>query len=141
MKRDPNADGVRPDHSRTVYFDVPKTLRIHPDVLRPKMSLQCWDSSAPSASVKIMLTGQAHLAERLNAPRNLSDIGGYLRRAAGSLGIVIDTSRLDTQRPFADQADDVVEALEAAVRLQKWWNENADILRSWTQMVARKPLR
>lgn len=133
MKRNPNADGVRPGHSRTVYFDVPKVLRVHSDVPRPKMSLQCWDSSAPSASVKIMLTGLAGLAERLSLPTHLCDIGGYLRRASGSLGIVIDTPRLDTQRPFAGQSDDVGEALDAAVRLQKWWNENGDILRSWTQ--------
>jgi hypothetical protein len=133
MKRDPNADGVRAGRSRTIYFDVPKALCIHPDVPRPKMSLQCWDSSAPSASVKIMLTGWARLAERLSPPRNLSDIGGYLRPAAGSLGIVIDTPHLDTQKPFPDQADNVAEALEAAVRLQKWWNENGDTLRTWTK--------
>jgi hypothetical protein len=141
MKRDPNADGVRPVRSRTVYFDVPKALRIHLDAPRPRMSLQCWDSSAPSASVKIMLTGLARVAERLSPPRNLSDVGGYLRRAAGSLGIVIDTPRLDTQEPFADQADDVAEALEAALRLQKWWNENGDTLRSWTQtaLISRRP--
>jgi hypothetical protein len=138
MKRDPNADGVRPGHSRTVYFDVPKALRIHPDVPRPKMSLQCWDSSASSASVKIMLTGLARLAERLSPPRNLSDIGGYLRRATGSLGIVIDTPRLYTQRPLYDQANDAVEALEAALRLQKWWNANGDTLRNWTQTIARR---
>jgi hypothetical protein len=100
MKHDPNADGVRPGHSRTVYFDVPKALRIHPDVPRPKMSLQCWDSSAPSASVKIMLPGLARLAERLSSPRDLSDIGGYLRRAAGSLGRRLLSLRLMRSAPL-----------------------------------------
>jgi hypothetical protein len=89
--------------------------------------------SKNTQTVKIMLTGLARLAERLSAPRNLSDLGGHLRRAAGWLGIVIDTPRLDTQKPFADQADDVAEALEAALRLQKWRNENGDTVRSWTQ--------
>ena len=45
---------------------------------------------------------------------------------------MIDSPRLNTQRPFAEQADDIVEALESALRLQGWWNENSDILRQWT---------
>ncbi|MBR1151206.1 hypothetical protein [Bradyrhizobium sp. JYMT SZCCT0428] len=135
MKSDPNADGIRPTESRTIYFEVSKTLRVHSAVPRPRMSLQCRDSGAPSASVKIMLPGLAKLTERTTFPMSLTDIGGYLRRAGGSLGIVIDTPRLDTQKPFADQADDVVDALEAALRLQYWWNGNDDLLRSWTSMA------
>jgi hypothetical protein len=133
MKHDPNADGVRPADSRTVYFDVPKTLSLHPDVSRPRMSLQCWDSGAPSASVKITLTGLARLAKRLRAPPDLLDIGGYLRTAGRSLGIVIDTPRLDTKRSFAEQTDDVIEALGAALRLQKWWDDNASLLARWSR--------
>ena len=131
MKYDPNADGVRPDASRTVYFDVGRTLRAHPNVPRPRLSRQCWDSSAHSASVKIMLPDRAGLADRLAVPRSLADVGGYLRPAGRSLGIVVDTPRLDTQRPFAEQADDVVEGLEAALRLQAWWNDEGDSLRQW----------
>ena len=96
------------------------------------MSLQCWDNAARSASVKIMLPDRAALSEQLLVPQSLSDIGGYLRSAGRSLGIVIDSPRLNTQRPFAEQADDIVEALESALRLQGWWNENSDILRQWT---------
>lgn len=132
MKHDPNADGIRPDASRTIYFDVPRTLVAHPGLVRPRMSLQCWDSSARSASVKIMLPDLASLAARQVVPQSLSDVGGYLRPAGRSLGIVIDTPRLDTQRPFAAQADDVVEALQAALRLQAWWRTNAAVLRQWS---------
>lgn len=133
MKHDPNSEGVRPDASRTIYFDVGRTLRAHPDVPRPRMSLQCWDSAARSASIKIMLADRARLATQLSIPNDLRDVGGYLRSAGRSLGITIDTPRLDTQRPFADQADDVVEALEAALRLQAWWNENDEVLRRWAR--------
>jgi hypothetical protein len=136
MKHDPNDDGVRPDASRTVYFDVSRTLRLHEDLPRPRMSLQCRDSAARSASVKIMLPDSAALAERLPVPQSLADVGGYLRSAGRSLGIAIDTPRLNTQCPFAEQADDIVEALEAALRLQGWWNENSDTLRRWTTRKA-----
>jgi hypothetical protein len=133
MKRDPNAEGVRPADSRTVYFDVPKTLTRHAGVPRPRMSLQCWDSGAPSASVKITLTGLAYVAKRLRVPHGLADVGGYLRPAGRSLGIVIDTPRLDTQNSFAEQVDNVIEALEAALRLQKWWDDSAALLTQWSQ--------
>ena len=132
MKHDPNAGGVRRDASRTVYFDVGRTLRAHPNVPRARMSLQCWDSAARSASVKIMLPNRAGLADKLPIPRDLADIGGYLRPAGRSLGIVVDTPRLDTQQPIAVQADEVVEALEAALRLQSWWNNNKSELQRWT---------
>lgn len=133
MKHDPNYDGVRPDASRTIYFDVGRTLRAHPDVPRPRMSLQCWDSAARSASLKIMLADRARLAGQLAVPADLRDAGGYLRPAGRSLGITVDTPRLDTQRPFAEQADDVVEALEAALRLQAWWSANGEVLRHWAR--------
>lgn len=136
VKSDPTADGIRPMDSRTIYFEVSKTLQMHSEVPRPKMSLQCRDSGAPSASAKIMLPGLASLAERMKSPRSLTDVGGYLRRAGASLGIVIDTPRLDTQKPFADQADDVADALEGALRLQRWWNENEAALRSWTSITS-----
>lgn len=133
MKHDPNAEGVRPDASRTIYFDVARTLLAHPNAPRPRMSLQCWDSTARSASVKIMLPNRASMAAKLAVPGNLADIGGYLRAAGRSLGIVVDTPRLDTQRPLSEQVDDVVEALEAALRLQSWWNENSDVVRQWVR--------
>lgn len=132
MKRDPNEGGIRPDDSRTVYFDVARTLSLHARVPRPRMSLQCWDSGARSASVKIMLPDRATLAAKLSPPQSLVDIGGYLRPAGRSLGIVVDTPRLDTQMSAAEQADDIAEALEAALSLQRWWNENGSILRDWS---------
>jgi hypothetical protein len=137
MKHDPNDGGVRPDASRTIYFDVPRTLRLHADVPRPRMSLQCWDSAARSASVKIMLSDRTALVNRLSLPQSLTDIGGYLRSAGRSLGIVVDTPRLDTQRPFDEQADDIIEGLEAALRLRGWWNENGDILLRWASLSGR----
>ncbi|MBS0542038.1 MAG: hypothetical protein JSR47_24975 [Proteobacteria bacterium] len=134
MQRDPNANGVRPKKSRTVYFDCERTLAKFDRVKTPRMSLQCWDSAAPSASVKIMMGGLAQLAEAATAPASLVDVGGYLRRAGQSLGIVIDTPRLDTQRPLNEQIDDVVEALEGILRLQKWWAENGETLRKWSSL-------
>jgi hypothetical protein len=133
MKHDPNAGGVRPDDSRTIYFDVPRTLRAHPGVPRPRMSLQCWDKAARSASVKIMLPDRAMLADRLPVPQTMTDIGGYLRPAGRSLGIVVDTPRLDTQRPFLEQMGDVAEALESALRLQGWWNANGQLFKEWAR--------
>ena len=134
MASEPNDGGVRPEGSRTVYFDVRRTLRQHREVPRPRMSLQCWDSAARSASVKIMLPRRAAFSARLPIPQSLADLGGYLRPAGRSLGIVIDTPRLDARRPFAAQADDVVEALEAALRLQRWWNENGQIMQRWSAL-------
>lgn len=142
MKHNPNDGGVRPDDSRTIYFDVPRTLHLHRGVPRPRMSLQCWDSAARSASVKIMLADRARLSGALKLPTSLTDIGGYLRPAGRSLGIAIDTPRLETQTPFKEQADDIVEALEAALRLQRWWNENGDLLREWaTTPIIGPPLK
>lgn len=131
MKKDPNADGIRPDDSRTIYFDVGRTLRLHHGVPKPRMSLQCWDSSAPSASVKLMLPGLAAKAKTLCVPQSLVDIGGYLRPAGRSLGIVIDTPRLDTQTPIIEQHEDVGDALNAALRLQSWWADSETTLRGW----------
>lgn len=131
IKHSPNADGVRPTGSHTIYFDVPRTLRLHNDVPRPLMSLQCWDSTAPSASVKIMIGGCAKFYGRLRLPQSFTDIGAYLRPAGQSLGLVIDTPRLDTQVSIKNQLDEVAEGLEGAARLQDWWNHNGDVLRAW----------
>jgi len=97
VKGNPNADGIRPTGSHTIYFDVAKTLLPHPGVPKPRMSLQCWDSGAQSASVKIMIGGWGSYSFQLRGPPSLSDIGGYLRPAGRSLGLVVDTPRLDTQ--------------------------------------------
>jgi len=128
IKHNPNGNGVRPTGSRTVYFDVPRTLRSWADIPRPRMSLQCRDSAAPSASVKIMLGEWGARARSFRAPDSLGAIGGYARPAGRSLGLVIDTPQLDTQLQFEAQVAEVEEGLEAARRLVGWWNRHAEIL-------------
>lgn len=126
IKRNPNGNGVRPTESRTIYFDVQRTLRDWAHLPRPRMSLQCRDSSAPSASVKIMLGGWAARARTMRAPGGFAETGGYIRPAGRSLGFVIDTPQLQTQMPFNAQVPAVEEGLDAARRLAAWWNRHAD---------------
>jgi hypothetical protein len=130
LKQNPNGDGIRPTGSRTIYVDVPRTLRVCRDMARPKMSIQCLDSGAATASVKIMISGLGRFADSLHAPDGLRQIGGYLRSAGQSLGCVIDTPRLDTQRPFSDQLAGVEKGLEAANALRIWWNAAEGEVRS-----------
>jgi hypothetical protein len=128
IKHNPNGNGVRPTESRTIYFDVPRTLRTWATLPRPRMSLQCRDSAAPSASVKIMLGGWGSRVGSIPVPESLVEIGGYIRPAGRSLGLVIDTPQLDTQMPFDAQVPAVEEGLEAARRLARWWSHHAAIL-------------
>ncbi len=136
LKKEPNYKGDRPIKSRTIYFDIPKTLVNHKAVSKPRMSLQCWDDNSPSASVKIMLGDWGKYVNYLPQESSLKDIGAYLRPAGRSLGIVIDTPRLETQESFSMQAGNVSEALESALRLQFWWNNNSDILKGWATLIA-----
>lgn len=129
IKRNPNGEGVRPTGSRTIYFDVPRTLRVWPGLPQPRMSLQCRDSAAPSASVKIMLGDWASKARGFPVPASLRSIGGYARSAGRSLGLVIDTPQLETQMQVEAQLAEIEEGLEAARRLSHWWNQNGDSLR------------
>ncbi|MGQ0583967.1 MAG: hypothetical protein ACT4O6_18675 [Reyranella sp.] len=135
LKTEPNSKGIRPDDSRTIYFDVKKTLAFHGDLPVPRMSLQCLDQSVASASVKIMIGGWGRFCSSIPACESLKDLGAYLRPAGRSLGIVIDTPRLETQQSLAEQLDKVVEGLEAALRLQHWWEHNANVLRQWQVIV------
>lgn len=125
IKQNPNGNGVRPGGSNTIYFDVPRTLKKWLHLPRPRMSLQCRDLGAPSASVKIMLGGLANQADGIDIPESLLDIGGYIRPAGQSLGLVLDTPQLDTQQPFDAQVAAIEEALEAARKLTSWWNNQA----------------
>ena len=129
MKRNPNGNAVRPIGSRTIYFNAARTLRDWSQFPRPRMSLQCRDGSERSASVKIMLGGLGRRAGRTKVPDSLHAIGGYIRPAGGSLGLVIDTPKLDTQMPFGAQLPAVEEGLGAARRLANWWNRHADTLK------------
>jgi len=131
IKLNPNGNGVRPTGSHTIYFDVPRTLRGWDRLPRPRMSLQCRDSAAPSASVKIMLGDWGMRARTIPVPSALKGIGGYLRPAGRSLGLVIDTPQLDTQMPFEAQLAEVEEGLEAAERLAAWWNHHGETLQAW----------
>lgn len=133
IKHNPNGNGVRPTESRTIYFDVPRTLQTWMSLPRPRMSLQCRDSGAPSASVKIMLGGWGTRAEAILVPSGLVEIGGYIRPAGRSLGLVIDTPQLDTQMPFEAQMVEIEEGLQAAQRLADWWNRHGEALRNWAQ--------
>jgi len=93
------------------------------------MSLQAWDSGASSPSVKIMLGGMAAQTDRVAVPDGLRAIGGYIRPAGGSLGLVIDTPRLDTDQPFTDQRTKVDTALRKAKDLKTWWDAHGGALR------------
>lgn len=128
IKKNPNGNDVRPGGSNTIYFDVPNTLKKWGHLPRPRMSLQCRDLSAPSASVKIMLGGLARQADDITVPDSLLEIGGYIRPAGQSLGLVLDTPQLDTQKPFDTQVGEAEEGLEAARKLTAWWNCQAETL-------------
>lgn len=136
LKKSPNADGGRPATSRSIYFDVPKTLTIYPCIPRPTMSIQCWEQAQPTPSVKIMLGKWAASHQRFPAPESLSKIGGYLRPAGQSLGIAIDTPLMIVERPFAEQIDAIRRGLDATVRLQNWWEANEETLRRWAQIAS-----
>lgn len=128
IKRNPNGEGVRPTGSRTIYFDVSRTLRDWERFPRPRMSIQCRDGAAPSASVKIMLGGLGVNASGATAPESLRAIGGYIRAAGRSLGLVVDTPELNTQMPFDAQVAAGEVNLEAARRLVTWWYLHAGTL-------------
>jgi hypothetical protein len=49
-----------------------------------------------------------------------------LRRAAKSLAVTVDVSRVDTRRPFSEQREACLAAIHAAARLQAWWQSSAD---------------
>ena len=138
LKPDPNANAGRPTGSRTFYFDTRKTLARYSDIPNPSMSLQCWDSNAPSASVKIMVPRWGRFAQSLRQDESLSDIGAYVRSAGQSLGIVIDTLRLETQSSFSDQVSEATDGLEAALRLQSWWADNHSLLQAWAGSVSER---
>ncbi|UTH47603.1 hypothetical protein KBW81_12900 [Loktanella salsilacus] len=133
LKREPNGSGVRPTGSRTFYFEVSRTRRNHSNLPKPKMSLQAWDSGASSPSVKIMLGGLAAKAGSHPTIAGLAKIDGYVRPAGRSLGLVVDTPRLDTEQPFATQIDAVHTALTRTSALKAWWDANPAAMRSALQ--------
>lgn len=141
LKSNPNAGGVRPSGSNTIYFDVQKTLVLHNNFPKPRMSLQFLDSNHSTASVKIMIGKWGKFSNELKLNSAFDDIGAYLRPAGQSLGLVIDTPRLNTQEDFHHQLEDIVEGLEAASRLQTWWNTNGRKLKELNNIVNQKDIK
>lgn len=131
LKRNPNGGGTRPTGSRTFYFEAKRMLRSHPGLTLPKISVQAWDSNALTASAKLMIADWGIHAAKASPPASLRDIGGYLRPAGRSLGLTVDTPRLETQRLFTGQENAVRAGLEAIARLSDWWNVSGMDMLDW----------
>jgi hypothetical protein len=131
IKANPNSGNARPKASRTIYFDARASgFQGYPFLLKGeksaslRVSHQCWDSSAPSASVKLMLDGWA---SHINAVSpilqpSLCGTGLYIRAAGRSLAIVADTKRLSNMQPAARQRTAIEEALSQLRRIRDAWN-------------------
>lgn len=132
IKTNPNSGNARPEASRTIYFDTRASgFRRYPFLLKDgnkiasiRVSHQCWDSSAPSASVKLMLDGwAAHLAKATPILQpTLAGKGLYIRSAGRSLAIVSDTPRLDNMRSALAQQQAIKEALKKLQLIRDTWN-------------------
>lgn len=137
VKRNPNTGGARPSGSRTIYFVVASSLPRYSFLPTLRFSHQCWDSSAASPSVKVMIDGWARhegLIRRIAAP-GLAGTEIYVRRASSSLAFAIDTPRMDNTRSVAVQAEAVVAGLDAALALRQWMYSNEPTLKAWAAAV------
>jgi hypothetical protein len=144
LKRNPNSGAARPKASRTIYFETKRSgFRSYPFLLKQgrfanlSMSHQCWDSLAPSASVKVMIGGWAqHLP--VVSPllvEVLRPSGIHVRNASRSLALVLDTPRLDNMRPAEEQELAILDALTKLQRLRTVWNDLEDTLRDCAARV------
>lgn len=131
IKTNPNSANARPEASRTIYFDARASgfrqyafLKKGDKPASIRVSHQCWDSSAPSASVKLMLDGWAgHIATASSFLQPaLRGSGLYLRPAGRSLALVADTKRLDNMRPAVGQRAAIEEALHQLRHIRDVWN-------------------
>lgn len=131
IKTNPNSGNARPEASRTIYFDTRASgFRSYPFLLKDnkaasiRVSRQCWDSSAPSASVKLMLDGwAAYLAKAAPILQPaLADKSLYIRSAGRSLAIVADTARLDNMRSASAQHQAIEQALKKLQLIRDTWN-------------------
>jgi hypothetical protein len=137
IKANPNSANARPEASRTIYFDARASgfrqyafLKKGDKPASIRVSHQCWDASAPSASVKLMLDGWAgHVvaASKFLLPA-LKGSGLYLRPAGRSLALVAHTKRLDNMRPAGDQRAAIEEALSQLRHIKNVWNGLEDVL-------------
>jgi hypothetical protein len=131
LKRNPNGGETRPIGSRTFYFESKRMLRSHPGLTLPRISVQAWDSNASTASAKLMIADWGTHATKAPPPESLRDIGGYLRPAGRSLGLTVDTPRLETQSRFAGQEEAVRVGLRAIAHLTGWWNVSGMDMLDW----------
>ena len=80
--------------------------------------------------VDLQITGWADRLEAVaNAIKSRLAAGVTLRKAGKSLAISIEAPVLDTTRPFEEQRDKAWEGMDAASRLQAWFNQNHEYLR------------
>jgi hypothetical protein len=143
VKRNPNTAGERPEASRTIYFDVRKVLPQWSFLPTLRFSHQCWDSSAPAPSVKIMFDRWAPY-ESLLRKRAVPVLGNtrfYLRKAGRSLGLVCDTPRMDNKSSVSVQMDAVLAGLSAAQALRAWMYANEASLSDWASAVTSEQQR
>lgn len=139
VKPNPNTSGERPEDSHTIYFITRKTLPKFDFLPTFRFSHQCRDSSAPSASVKVMFNGWAAHETLLRhvSAASLGNTGLYLRKAGRSLGLVKDTPRMDNKRPVSAQMEAVVMGIRAAAMLRAWMCANEATLREWASAVVQ----
>jgi hypothetical protein len=146
IKKCPNSNDARPAASRTIYFDTLSSgFRRYPFLLnghKPasiRVAHQCWDASAPSASVKLMLGGWAR-HRLLVAPFLMSDLansGIHLRAAGQSLALVCDTPRLNNRKTAAAQKQEIEDALTKLCRIREDWNRLEEPLRNAAKALAQ----
>lgn len=136
VKSNPNVNGERPKSSRTIYFVVNKTLPQWDFLPTMRFSHQCWDSSGPSPSVKVMFDGWAkHVTVLRNHSSALGNTNLYIRKAGRSLGLVHNTPRLDNTKPVGEQLNSVTTGIRAAAALRAWLYANEQTLREWAAVV------
>ncbi|GLR87699.1 hypothetical protein [Bradyrhizobium iriomotense] len=131
IKTNPNSANARPEASRTIYSDTRASgFRGYPFLLKDnkaasiRVSYHCWDSSAPSAGVKLMLDGwAAHPAKAVPILQPaLADKRLYIRSAGRSLAMVADTVRLDNKRSASVQQRAIEQALKKLQLIRDTWN-------------------
>ncbi len=137
LKPNPNPRGERPKDSHTIYFATKHTLAHYAFLPTLRFSHQCRDSSAPSASVKIMFAGWAKYESLIEAlaRKSLGNTNFYIRKANTSLAVVCDTPRLENTKPVGSQLDAVSAGIRAAAALRAWMYANEETLREWAGAV------
>ena len=132
IKNNPNSANARPAASRTIYYNSRASgFRSYPFLLKGdkhasiRVSHQCWDSAAPSASVKLMLDGWArHIPVVCPILRpKFNGTGLYLRAAGRSMALVADTQQLDNFSSADSQRAAIEDALAKLQHVRETWND------------------